>query len=123
MEVEDPPLSLEDQLPPALQFVPQLSPSSPRVGPAVRTSSSSSDSTSSCSSSFAAAAADSLESKNAPEPSAVKQRTITALFGWKAQTSTSDTPSSQNSGREQRIPAKLHLNGDYYVDQVATYRS
>ena len=122
MEVEDPPLSLEDQLPPALQFVPQLSPPGPRIGPAVRTSSSSSDSTSSCAFSFATAA-DSLVSKSATEPSAVKQRTITALFGWKAQTSTSDTPSSQNSGREQRIPAKLHLNGDYYVDQVATYRS
>ena len=52
---------------------------------------------------------------------AQQRRTISALFGWKAQTSTSDSASSQNSGQEQRIPAKLQLNGDYYVGQVPTY--
>ncbi len=82
--------------------------------------SSSTSSSSSCSSSFAAAAAalaaaGPFESGKAPEFSAVKQRTITALFGCKAQTSTStsDTASSQHSGREQRIPAKFQLSGDF----------
>ena len=108
------------QVPPILQFVPQLSPSSSRVKPGSVSSS--------CSSSLAVAAAapaaaGPFESGKAHESSAVKQRTITALFGWKAQTSTSDTASSQHSGREQRIPAKFQLNGDYYVGQMATYRS
>jgi hypothetical protein len=50
----------------------------------------------------------------------LSNRTNTALLGWKAQTtSTSDTASSQHSGREQRIPAKFQLNGDYYVGQMA----
>ena len=88
---------MDDQVLPDLQFVSQLSPSSPRVGPgSVRTSSSSSSyspsssssystSSSSCSSSFAAAAAapaaaGPFERGKAPESqSAVKQRTITAL--------------------------------------------
>ena len=111
---------MDDQVLPDLQFVSQLSPSSPRVGPGslVRTSSSSSSyspsssssystSSSSCSSSFAAA----VTAPAAAGPSKAerllnlsllvgKQRIITALFNWKAQTSTSDTASSQHSGQE-----------------------
>jgi hypothetical protein len=53
-----------------------------------------------------------------------KQRTITALFNWKAQTSTSDTASSQHSGQE---PSTFQPNcsrqwQQYYVGQMATYR-
>ena len=84
---------MDDQVPPDLQFLSQLSPSSPRVGPgSVRTSSSSSYSyspsssssysttSSSCSSSFAAAAAapaaaGPFESGKAPESQSASRQT------------------------------------------------
>jgi hypothetical protein len=44
------------------------------------------------------------ESRKAPESSAVKQRTITALFNWKAQTLTSDTAISQHTLGEPEAP-------------------
>ena len=83
---------MDDQVPPDLQFLSQLSPSSPRVGPgSVRTSSSSysyspsssssySTTSSSCSSSFAAAAAapaaaGPFDSGKAPESQSASRQT------------------------------------------------